>query len=339
VPDIAANRLVVQQSFPDPRPTTNPYIVMLRDAIRNEPEVELRTFGWRRAVFGRYDVFHAHWPEILVGGQNPLKALVRQALTVALLVKLRTSRVPIVRTVHNLELPSGLNRRQIWILRWFDRQTTLRIRLNTSTDIPASVPHVTILHGHYRDWFAQYSRAPAIPGRLGYFGLIRRYKAVDSLIVAFRDLAGDLSLRIAGKPSTPELAAAMEDLASADDRVILTLKFLTDEELVTVATESELVVLPYREMHNSGGALAALSVDRPILVPQNDANKRLSEEVGMGWVFQYEGALSTEHLRTALIESRASVRSPSPDLSAREWANVGRLHVEAYRRAVSLLRP
>jgi beta-1,4-mannosyltransferase len=78
------SRLVVQQSFPRPRPTTNPYLVMLRDAVAAVPGVEVRTFTWRGALLDRYDVFHVHWPEILVSGHSPLKALVRQGLTVLL---------------------------------------------------------------------------------------------------------------------------------------------------------------------------------------------------------------------------------------------------------------
>ena len=40
------------------------------------------------------------------------------------------------------------------------------------------------LHGHYRDWFARYDQPAAVPGRLSYFGLIRRYKGVDVLLQA-----------------------------------------------------------------------------------------------------------------------------------------------------------
>ena len=53
---------VVQQSFPTPRPTTNPYLVMLRDAVDAVPGVTVRTFSWRAALTRRADVFHVHWP-------------------------------------------------------------------------------------------------------------------------------------------------------------------------------------------------------------------------------------------------------------------------------------
>ena len=41
------------------------------------------------------------------------------------------------------------------------------------------------------------------------------------------------------------------------------------------------MVLPYRQMHNSGAVLAALSLDRPVLVPATD-QRGLGAEVGPG---------------------------------------------------------
>jgi len=338
-PDAAAGpSLVVQQSFPEPRPTTNPYIVMLRDSLAATPGVQVRTFSWRAALLGRYDVFHAHWPEILVAGRNGPRAAVRQLLTVALLTRLWLTRTPIVRTLHNLKRPEGISRREDLILAWFEHRTALVILLNSSSTAPPGVAGVIIPHGHYRGWFSAYAKPASVPGRLSYFGLVRRYKGVDTLLRAFRELSGDVSLRVAGKPSSPELARSLTELAAGDDRIELTLRFLSDEELTAVAGEGELVVLPYREMHNSGGALTALSLGRPVLVPDNEVNRRLGAEVGPGWVFTYDGELTADQLDATLRALRSVDRVAEPDLSRREWDSAGRQHVDAYRRAVAARR-
>lgn len=331
-------RLVVQQSFPDPRPTTNPYIVMLKRSIESEPGVELRTFTWRGALLGRYDVFHVHWPEILVAGRSPGRALIRQALTLGLLGKLWATGTPVVRTVHNLEMPSGITRRERALLRAFDRRTALRIRLNEVTEFSTQDAFETILHGHYRDWFAACPRSSPRAGSLAYFGLIRRYKNVERLLEVFGTAVGDLSLHVVGKPSTPELAFALMAQAWDDSRVELELDFVADAELVRIATEAELVVLPYQEMHNSGGVLTALSLDRPVLVPRTAVNESLAQEVGDGWVIQYDDDLSLAALRGAVdaVAERRPVQRP--DLSARDWDSVGRRHVDAYRRALRSVR-
>jgi beta-1,4-mannosyltransferase len=167
---------VVLQSFPRPRPTTNPYLIMLGRALDALPDAHLRTFSRRTALLGRYDVFHVHWPETLVTGRTPLRKLARQAFFVALLLRLRLTRTPLVRTLHNLELPQGISRREVALLRWAERWTSLWIRINESTELSRDAAFETILHGHYRDWFAARPRRPVIPGRLTFFGLIRRYK-------------------------------------------------------------------------------------------------------------------------------------------------------------------
>ncbi|ROR80761.1 Glycosyltransferase involved in cell wall bisynthesis [Plantibacter flavus] len=335
-----ARAITVQQSFPEPRPTTNPYIVMLRDHLATTPGLAVRTFSWRGAILGRYDVFHAHWPEILVSGGSAPKRAVRQALTLVLLAKLALTRTPIVRTLHNLHRPTGISRVQHALLWLFERRTAYAIVLNEQTVPPAGIGSAVIPHGHYRDWYARFPQRASVSGRLSYFGLIRRYKGVDGLLRAFTRLQGpERSLRVAGRPSSEELADELRELAIADDRIDLSLEFLSDAELVDVARQGELVVLPYREMHNSGGALAALSVDRPVLVPANAVNERLAAEVGPGWVVQYEGELDADDLERALAVVADPARSDSPDLSARDWDLAGALHLAAYRAASSRSRP
>ncbi|WP_317229090.1 glycosyl transferase [Clavibacter sp. MX14-G9D] len=327
---------VVQQSFPTPRPTTNPYLVMLGRSIARQEGVAVRTFSWTSALLRPYDVFHVHWPEILVSGHSPLKQLVRQGLTLALVARLGLTRTPLVRTLHNLELPDGISRRETLLLRLLERRTTLWIHLNEDTPEREDRPHETILHGHYRDWFAAHAMAAPVPGRIGYFGLIRRYKGVDRLLRAFQGMPGSASLQVGGRPSSSELAATLTDLARGDERIALDLRFLDDAEVVDLVRRSELVVLPYREMHNSGGALTTLSLDRPVLLPANRVNDRLAAEMGDAWVNRYEGELTAEHIIGALARVRALGPDARPDLGRREWPEAGARHVAAYRRAVAL---
>lgn len=329
--------LRVLQSFGRPRATTNPYIWMLKDCLDAHPEVELATFKWGRALTEDFDVFHAHWPEILVGGPKRLKKTVRQLLFLVVLLRFRVRGTTIVRTQHNLDIPQGISRRETVLLRLFERQTTLLIRLNPHTEI-TDRPYTTIVHGHYREWFASYPKNERRRGRLAYFGLIRRYKAVDTLLAAFRRLPGDgepLSLSVGGKPSTEELRSEIAELAAADPRVEAHLDFLSDAELVAAVTAAELVVLPYREMHNSGSVLASLSLSRPVLVPDNEVNRALAEEVGEGWVNLYSPPLAPDHLLDTLHRAQQLAADATPDLSRRDWDRTADDHVRAYRQAIS----
>ena len=343
-PQISGEPTIVTQVHPrvlvsnrEPRSTTNPYITMLTAALRRTPGLEVRTFSYRTALLGRYDVVHLHWPETILGqgGSRRSGRLVRGVLAALFLSRLAVTRVPVVRTMHNLELPADVSRVQRFLLTWFDRLTTHRIVLNERTTCGGA--RTLIPHGHYRDWYTG-PRSATVPGRFQYVGLVRRYKGVEGLVEAFRAVPdADVSLEVAGAASTPELAATITGLADGDPRVTLRFAFLSDDELVAAVTAAELVVLPYRFMHNSGTVLAALSLDRPVLVPDTPVNADLAAEVGPGWIHTFTGDLTAEDLTRALAAARAP-RAPSPDLSAREWDDAGQAHLDVYRAALSRAR-
>lgn len=334
-------------SFPLGRSTTNPYLIQLSDQLAPEPVV--LGFSWRRALTEQYDVFHAHWPEALLHGTSPARSRARRVLFRALLLRLRLARrrIAVVRTVHNLRSHEYGSRTERRLLERFDDTTSLWITLNPTTPTPATAPVVTIEHGDYRDWFRGVSVPASVPGRLVYFGLIRPYKSVPALIQSFARLPagpdGDaLSLRVVGQPSSADIGAEVLLSATADDRVNVSLGHASDADLGAEIGRAELVVLPYREMHNSGAALLALSLARPILVPSNAVTEALSREVGPGWVHTYATVLTAEVLLAALTRVRA-LRPPEadarPNLGARAWPAIAASHRQAYAQALQTVRP
>ncbi|MCH1882704.1 glycosyl transferase [Agrococcus sp. ARC_14] len=333
-------QLRVMQSFRAPRPTTNPYITMLDRALGDSGEVLHLRFDWRRALVGDYDVFHWHWPEGKLHGSTWWRTAGKTALTAALWLRLRLShRIAVVRTVHNVELPDDGRLRRALLAR-IERDADLLIALNSETQLDGR-PHARIPHGHYRDWYAGQPRAQRVRGRISAFGGVRRYKNVGVLVDAYADASShraDLSLEIGGRPSTPELAETLQQRAESLPNVDMRLRFLPDDELVRLATQSELVVLAYRFMHNSGSVLAALSLDRPVLVPRNPVNEALALEVGDAWVHMYDGELRGDQLLAALAGVEAIPAGAQPDLTLREWARTAADHADAYRRAVEIKR-
>lgn len=328
------------QSVPAPRVTTNPYNKLLDASLASSAEVQHQQFTWRGALLGRYDVFHWHWPEAALDGSTWWKVAAKHLLLGALIARHRMSRVAVVRTVHNLGLPDT-NRVARLLLKAIDRGTTLRITLNEETRLPEGQSYELIPHGHYRDWFASFSREEPVPGRVGYFGNIRRYKSIDALLDAYEQACQTdqtVSLRVGGRPSSSELLDSVALRFSTLPRAEAKLEFLSDEELVSLASASQVVVLPYRFMHNSGSALAALSLDRPVLVPRNPTNEALAREVGEGWVLMYDGDLDAADLLDALAQTGDRDRNQVPDLSARDWDDAGSRYAAAYRRAWGLRR-
>jgi glycosyltransferase involved in cell wall biosynthesis len=328
----------VLASFPPPGPRTNPYIAQLANALRQTPGVRLSCFSWRRALVGRYDVVHLHWPEILVDGASRPKRLVRQALTAALVARWWLARTAVVRTVHNRAPHERRPPVQRALLRAIDAGTTSRIALNP---VDAEADGVQLIpHGHYVDWFAGAAPVAAEAGRVAFAGLIRRYKNVPVLVGAFAALPDPHArLAVLGRPADAALAAELEQLAAGDRRVSLDLRFVEDDELAHELRRAQLIALPYTEMNNSGAALLALSLGRPVLVPDNAVTSCLAAEVGEAWVVRFTGELTADDLAGAL-ESTATLLGTAerPDLSRRSWAEAGVAHREVYGAAVQARR-
>lgn len=329
------NSVRVLESFRSPRTTTNPYIIQLARALEQTPGCEPLTFSFRRAIFGSYDIFHVHWPEVIYAQGRGVKALIREFLFAMVLVRIQLGEIPIVRTRHNIVPHSGLNRRQRFLEARVERLTTANIRINDTTETSFGVAVTTIPHGHYVDWFADCAVQPATPGRIAYFGLIRPYKGVENLLSAFlKTSMPGLSLSISGQPSLRELEERLRQMAQDCSQVELDFKYLTDPELVTAVSKAELVVLPYQFMHNSGAVLAALSLNRPVLVPDTIVNRWLAHEVGPGWVHLFSGEVDAQIIESAISLHRSNPPTAAPDLSARSWRTTGVEHLRVFESAL-----
>jgi beta-1,4-mannosyltransferase len=260
------------------------------------------------------------------------------------LVRIRLQHKAVVRTLHDVapyERLSPLQRLSIALL---DRWTTLWITLSDATQPlrPGSSSLVAPI-GHYRDWFAGRPRAASRPGRIVHFGLLRRYKGVDTLLAAFAGMPDDgpdcPTLRIIGYPQDGQTVAAIDDACRSDHRISAVTEYVPDDDLVREVTESELVVLPFDRLTNSSSLILALSLDRPVLVPSTPITEEVAAEVGPGWVLTYQGALGTDDICRALAAVRRASSNPTaPDLSRRDWDVVCAQHAAAFTRAVALRR-
>lgn len=332
-----AHPIRVMQSFGAPRVTSNPYVHMLDAALASAPGLEHLRFDRGRALLGRFDVIHFHWPETLFGSGVGARGIARRAYAIALRVRLSLGRKAVVRTVHNVELPKDASPWQRRYLEWIERRADHRIVLNELTELPVGAEATLIPHGHYRDWFADVEKQDARPNSLGFVGLVRRYKGVEDLIRVFRETASsapELRLRIAGNPTSAEIADEVRGAAAVDERIELDLRYLSEPDFARAVMESAGIVLPYRFMHNSGTVLAVLSLDRPVLVPRTAVNEALSGEVGEGWITMFDGELDASDLR-AFAEAIRRRPSRGPDLSARDWERAGELHRQAFVRALA----
>lgn len=322
----------VLQSIQRPRPTTNPYLTQLFEHLR--PGVDVQYFSWRRALIGHIDVLHIHWPEHMLLGRSRASAAAKRILFAVVLVRLHIQRKAIVRTLHNIkphETPRWIDRK---LLNLCDHWTTWWIRLNPTTPLPSRAPASTILIGHYRDLYDQSTVPTRQPGHILYFGHIRQYKGIDTLLAAFRGTSDPaLRLRLIGNAQDQSIADSIRMAQIDDSRISASLEFVDDDELTRAIGAATLVALPYRGMHNSSAALLALSLNRPILVPNEPVIQELATEVGDRWVITYSPPLTSEDLETAMDAAGRVPETSAPDLSAREWPAIAQQHIQTYRDA------
>jgi len=306
--------------------TSNPYVDLLQESFGPETSVVRFTYG--RAVFGRYDVLHVQWPEYIFRGSTPLKAIVKAVPGLALLLRLWLFRVPVVATVHNEsahEPPGLLERVQVALLA---RLTVLDIYLNEAetNDMGRGV---VILHGDYPSYGEARRGGDRGDSRLLFFGQVRPYKGVEDLIRATRDQPG-VHLRIAGLALDPAYADSLRALTEGLEGVELDFGHLSDQRLDEDIRASDLVVLPYKRMYNSGAVLLALGNGTPVLVPSSSSTRALADEVGHEWVTLFDAPVKASDV----LRARQSVLSidddERPDLSRRDRRVIGILHERLY---------
>lgn len=327
--------LVVMQVLNDPATeehVPNPYTKLLVDFMTEEGRVEIRYFDWRSAFLSSYDVLHVHWPEMLVRHRTRLGHIVKSVLAILLIVVLRSRGVAVVRTVHNVKPHEQGGRLEQWVLKRLERATSLSIVMNETTPTASGQIRVLVPHAHYRSWYEEPDPAAIVPGRLLAFGLIRAYKGMNELVRAFRGMEGSPTLVIAGRPDGRQTTEALVEAKADDDRITLDLRFVPDEVLADHIAQAQVVVLPYPEVHNSGVALLALSMNRPVLMRRSATTTLLAEEFGTVWVHLFDGELTPAVLKEVLrTTAKAGGRV---DMELRDWTVLARKTVDAYWTAV-----
>jgi glycosyltransferase involved in cell wall biosynthesis len=93
------------------------------------------------------------------------------------------------------------------------------------------------------------------------FGLMRPYKGIDVLLEAWRGIE-DAELWVVGAPRM-DISALR---ASAPPGVRFVPRFVSDRELAAFFRRADLVVLPYREIDQSGVLFTALAFAKPLLL-------------------------------------------------------------------------
>jgi glycosyltransferase involved in cell wall biosynthesis len=290
----------------------------------------------RRARAAHVDVVHFQW------------------LPIPLLDRLLVRRfaMPVVLTAHDVmprEVRAGARGGMPALLRTVDavvvHSRAGARRVVEEARVPQERVHV-IPHGA----FAHIAQSPvrsspqALAGLEGrpvvlFFGLLRPYKGVDLLVEAFAGTPEEAVLVIAGMPRMPvaPLERRAHELGIAD-RVRFVPQFVPEADVPAYFRRADLVVLPYREVEQSGVLNTALALGTPLLLSAVGGFPEIAER---GAARLVEPG-SVESLRAGLIallgdeRARGELSRAGLALAAGEhsWDTAAALTEDLYRSLV-----
>jgi glycosyltransferase involved in cell wall biosynthesis len=164
-----------------------------------------------------------------------------------------------------------------------------------------------------------------------FFGLIRPYKGVDVLLSAFEQVEG-AELWVVGMPRV-DMAPLR---APAGEHVRFVERFVTDPEIPAYFRRADLVVLPYRDIDQSGVLYTALAFGKPLVLSAVGGFVEVAEEHGAARLVPPG---DEEALAAAINELLAddAARAQLADAAARaaagpySWDAIAQRTLELYR--------
>jgi glycosyltransferase involved in cell wall biosynthesis len=109
-----------------------------------------------------------------------------------------------------------------------------------------------------------------------FFGLLRPYKGVDTLLRAFRRLDG-AELWIVGNPRM-DVEPLRRLAAKATGRVRFVTRFVEDAEIPAIFRRADIVTLPYRDIEQSGVLYTGLAFGKPMVLTDVGGFPELGEQ-------------------------------------------------------------
>lgn len=328
--------------------TGNPYNYLLYTHMwKNGVVVE--EFTILKVLFGKYQIFHIHWPEFFLTDKFLLRGISKSIGMLLLIDWMKSRGTKVVWTVHNIVSHENYYPRVESIFwRIFIKKVDAAINLTAVSDALLLVkfpdlinrPRRVIPHGHYKEIYENTYTQTESRKSLGvpldakvflFFGAIRSYKNVPALIDSFNDLDyKDSYLIIAGGTNDKRIMADILERRKGNGHIILRIEHIPQNEVQVFFNASDLVVLPFSEVLNSGSALLALSFNKPILVPDVPTMSDLQSKVGTNFVHLYQGKLDSIILSGAMNSALCN-KEQKVNLDDFDWDLISEETVELYQ--------
>jgi glycosyltransferase involved in cell wall biosynthesis len=171
-----------------------------------------------------------------------------------------------------------------------------------------------------------------------FFGLVRPYKGVDVLLRAFQSLEG-AELWIVGMPKMP--LGELHELASkASGTVRFVSHFVAEDQIPAYFRRADIVVLPYKEIDQSGVLYTALAFGKAMILSDVGGFTELANTHGAARLVAPQDPEGLAGVLTELLENpRARSDLSSAALQAAQgpysWDRIAEQTASLYQRLVS----
>ena len=205
-------------------------------------------------------------------------------------------------------------------------------------------------HGNYTPFInVQYDKEKSkeqlgIPNNrriLLFFGMIKKVKGLEILLSALKGVIKrnpDVLLVIAGKPWGNDFSAYQKiiDENNLSEYILLHTKFISQEDVEHYYCASDLVVLPYKKIYQSGVLMMTLSYERPALVSDLPPLKEIISDNENGFLFKTENVNDLTTKLNSILSDKGlmeKVRVKGTELvnTKYDWSVIGRQTKQAYQ--------
>jgi len=213
------------------------------------------------------------------------------------------------------------------------------IKKGISKDKVAIIPH-----GNYVPFVEKVTtNEPSEILNLLFFGQIKEVKGLDILINAFAKSLKEnenIRLTIAGKPwgTTADYFTTLISKLKIEQAVTTNFSYIPNEEIHSYFQNSDVVVLPYKKIYQSGVLLLSMSYGRVCLCSDLNAFKEIVVDGETGYIFENRNVEELSKKILEICNKKSDI--PRIEKNAQEllktkfdWNNIAKLTKELYETA------
>jgi glycosyltransferase involved in cell wall biosynthesis len=173
-----------------------------------------------------------------------------------------------------------------------------------------------------------------------FFGMIKKVKSLDLLLLAMPEIIkrnSEVILLIAGKPWKDDFSYYQEiiDRLKIHDNCILNIKFISHQDVKYYYCATDIVILPYKEIYQSGVLMMSLCFGKPVVISDLDSFKEIVNDQETALFFKSGDTSSLSNVINSALENHdllEKVRTQGLELVKTQysWMEIGRKTRDAY---------